>query len=220
MILLIKLLIEELKDHVPDNLSFQVGYYEAGKQTKRRWLYCAEDLQAMYMFFKPNTEVMLWCDGKDEDSGKTPRKRKQDSSRREEKEEEVESVFLDLKEKHAEYDIPKLRLWARMITSGLHDSTDEPPKVPVFQSTEPKRKKSVIGEAAEAIVSCLSQQRPSTPIQTSPKSIGISPNKVADLRMKHFEQLRYLQTLFEDKIINETELSEQKEKIMEALRNL
>ena len=38
-------------------------------------------------------------------------------------ESEVEEEFKELTKKHSEkYDVPKLRLWARMIASNLHDN--------------------------------------------------------------------------------------------------
>ena len=41
---------------------------------------------------------------------------------------------------------------------------------------------------------------------------GISPGKMVDLCMKNFEQLRYLQNLFDDGILNEKEFAKQKKK--------
>ena len=38
----------------------------------------------------------------------------------------------------------------------------------------------------------------------------VSPGKAVELRMKNFEQLRYLQQLFEDGILSDTEYTEQK----------
>lgn len=39
------------------------------------------------------------------------------------RQEESNQLFKELKEKHSDkYDVPKLRLWARMMSSNLHDS--------------------------------------------------------------------------------------------------
>ena len=54
--------------------------------------------------------------------------------------------------------------------------------------------------------------------ETTSKSI--SPEKAIDLRMKVFEQLRYLQSLYDDGIINETQLSEQKSATLSSLQYL
>ena len=49
-------------------------------------------------------------------------------SKRQKREEEVDTVFDQLKEKHgSKYNTPHLRLWARMIANSLHDDFEEPP---------------------------------------------------------------------------------------------
>ena len=49
---------------------------------------------------------------------------------------------------------------------------------------------------------------------------GVSPAKSAELRMKNLERLRYLKKLFNDGIICENELVEQKKIVLEALKKL
>ena len=39
---------------------------------------------------------------------------------------------------------------------------------------------------------------------------GVSPGKAVDLRMKNYEQIRYLQQLYEDGILDQKEFIEQK----------
>ena len=62
---------------------------------------------------------------------------------------EVESSIAELNEKQSdEYSLPQLKLWARSIISGNHDSTEEPPDIPVITGTRPKmQKKQSLGEA-------------------------------------------------------------------------
>ena len=48
----------------------------------------------------------------------------------------------------------------------------------------------------------------------------ISPGKTVELYMKNYEQLRYLESLFEDGILTHKEYSEQKENILSSLRKL
>ena len=224
--------MEKLSEHVPVTTNFNIGYFE-GKQTKKRWIYCQADVDAMYNFFKPDSEVLLWCDAKceDTDDSNKSRKRKHEQTRREEKEQEVDDIFSELQDKHSQsYEIPKLRLWARMMVSGLHSSTDEPPAVPAFKNVTPKRTRtSSIGEAvtdaAEAIVKYMGKQtlttsHAPTDVNESTNSIKISPSEVVDLRMKNFEQLRYLQTLYDDHILTQEELTEQKKIVLDALRKL
>ena len=51
-------------------------------------------------------------------------------------------------------------------------------------------------------------------------SLTISPARLADVRMKHYEQLRYLHKLFDDGILNDGEFLEQKRKILVVLKSL
>ena len=196
----------------------------------------------MYSFFKPGSEITLWCEAKktspkEQEQPKT-RKRKQDMSmtKRQEKEEEVDDTYKELKEKHGDqHDNLKLRLWARMIASGLHDSLEEPPDVPAFQRKEAKKKREsvagAISGAAEALMKFVDKQSPAPAVNPetlanseastcSSRSVGISPSKAADLRMKNLEQLRYLQGLYEDDILTDNELVEQKRAILNAIRKL
>ena len=147
----------------------------------------------------------------------------------------MDDIFLELKDKHGHsYEIPKLRLWARMIASSLHDSTDEPPAVPAFQNVTPKRTRNTVGgainNAAEAFVKYIDKRNVETPttstmmsstVDANPStSVGISPSEKVDLRMKNLEQLRYLQSLYDDKILTQDELMEQKQITLDALRKL
>ena len=115
-----------------------IEYFEG--KSKKRWLCSKEDLDVMYKSLEKNDEIVLWCES---NSHVQKRKKQEDApaSKRQAKEDEINSVYDSLKKKHEEkYEIPKLRLWARMITSGLHDSTDEPPDIPAFRSGELKKK--------------------------------------------------------------------------------
>ena len=72
----------------------------------------------------------------------------------------------------------------------------------------------------------MGQKAPDSP-NTSAKSDTpvsdvsfVSPAKAAELRMKSYEQLHHLQGLFDDGIITEKELVEQKQSVLDALRRL
>ena len=54
----------------------------------------------------------------------------------------------------------------------------------------------------------------------TPSVTGIFPGKTVQLWMKNLKQLRYLQSVFEDGILNESEYSEQKTCILSSLRRL
>ena len=49
---------------------------------------------------------------------------------------------------------------------------------------------------------------------------SVSPTRAVNLRMKSYEQLRYLKQLFDDGIIGDKEYKEQKEHVMTTLRKL
>ncbi len=234
-------LMEKLGEHVPDTVQFNIGYFE-NKVSRKLWLCCEDDLTALYEHFKDGGEVTLWCDvrkstpsDRNEQPGTSSQKRKQDTaapSKRQEKEEEVDGIFAELKEKHgSKYEIPKLRLWARLIAGGVHDSCEDPPAVPAFQCGQPKRRREsfagALTGAVEALVKYADKRPPevaatSTTAQPSQSltPMGVSPGKAADLRRKNLEQLRYLQGLYEDNILSDQELAEQKRIILDALRKL
>ena len=55
---------------------------------------------------------------------------------------------------------------------------------------------------------------------TSAARVGMSPGKSVELRMKNLQQLRYVQELYEEKILSEPEFIEQKQMILDSLRKL
>ena len=58
-----------------------------------------------------------------------------------EKDASANEIFHELKEKHGnKYSNPALRLWSRMIASGVHESKDDPPAVPMKGGNTSKRK--------------------------------------------------------------------------------
>lgn len=72
-------------------------------------------------------EKLLRCDGRSDETGDTSSQKKREKdgetwTRRQEKEDEVDDVFMQLKERHGQnFDIPRLRLWACTICGNLHD---------------------------------------------------------------------------------------------------
>ena len=130
-------LSDELQSHVSNKSNFNIGYMEGNRKI---WLVNSDDLKSMYEKYKQGGQIVLWCDGRPEDEASSfalSGKRKRDnerSTRRQEQEDQVEKAFERLKDKHGddEFDIPRLRLWSRMICSGLHDDYNVPPKIPAF----------------------------------------------------------------------------------------
>ena len=109
------------------------------------------------------------------------------------------SQYLVHYKKRMEENPPRLRLWSRMISSGLHESEDEePPSIPVFSGVLPKRShKDSLPEALEGAASAFAESLKGK--STDPKAqhaptaaVSVSPGKAVELQMKNLEQLRYL----------------------------
>ena len=234
-------LYHELEDEIPDNEEYNLGYFE-GKQQKKKWLVSSSDLDAMYACFEGKPRISLWCDGKeppesecgssDEDEGQPKRKKKKKSSKKprktkvDQREEELETIFQQLKEKHgSKFSGPQLRLWARMIVAKTHDDMDEPPNVPMITGTVQKsqpQKESLTDafvSAATAIAKAFSPSQASI-VGTETQKVPFSPGKKLDLRMKNLEQLRQLQKLYEDGILSQEEFDAQKKIVVLSLNHL
>ena len=57
----------------------------------------------------------------------------------------------------------------------------------------------------------------STPVTTA--TVGISPGKVTELRMKKLSKLRELQSLLEQNVLTQQKFVEQKQLVLDSLRN-
>ena len=251
-------IIEEFKELVPQTLEFHVGYF-LGKQSTKYWIMCEEDLNAMYKSLDEDGKdnVLLWCDGKptSQDSETqavtTTRKRKAAADhlvdKRQERMDDCDDIFKRLKEKHgSNYTNPQLRLWARMIEAGNHESTDDPPKIPAITGAIPKKKKDtfaeVLSNAAVTLAQAIkptditvsgassslvvNQTPPPKPLQTTSNVLsgnggnGISPGRTTELRIKKLQELRELQQLLEENVISKEEFNEQKTLVLNSLRKL
>ena len=148
------------------------------------------------------------------------------------------------------YTEPQYRLWARMIQNGIHTSKDSPPQVPMITGAIPGNKKKKAPEesgkntveqtiisTATAIAKVLNSPSQITqsphiqqtvgpqvsPSQNQPcpdRTIGLSPGRAVEIRGKCFQQLAMLKKLFEDDVLTEQELQEQKNDILGTLRKL
>ena len=173
---------------------FNIGYFE-GRQHTKKWLVSSQDREVMYA---GKEFIFVWCDGNEQEVGgeSIPKKRvKRDtlSSKRAEKEEELEDIFQTLETKHgSNFSTPQLRLWAQMIVTGSHSDIDIPPTINGIQkqTTHTESLTDVVSSAAAAIAKVLTP--PSTPTPTLN-----SPNETVDTRMKNLEQFKYLQQLLQ-----------------------
>jgi hypothetical protein len=226
-------LMEEFEDQLPPTTQFAVGYFEA-RRSGKKWLVTQEDLTAMYsaMSRSSKTELCLWCDGRSEEADANSRKRKRDDSpppsKRALKEKQIDDVAAELVELNSEkLDLsdPQYRLWARMIVCGNHSSKEKPPQLPLITGITPTRRsrKSMEETVACTVSACMkamaSPSKPEESITPQP-GLGVSPGKAVDIRGKCFTQLASLKKLYEDSIISEDELQEQKSSILNTLKRL
>ena len=122
------------------------------------------------------------------------------------------------------YSDPQYRLWARMIVNGLHSSKESPPQVPMITGivpTRPSRKfiEDTVASTVSAVVKAIASPQQSQHNSIEPQlGMGISPTKAVDIRGKCFSQLASLKKLFEESIITEDEMQEQKSSILKTLR--
>ena len=245
-------IMQEFKDELPETTDFNVGYFY-GKQSAKRWIVTQEDLDAMYKTEKD--KFLLWADARviaSDGATAIGQKRKCGDSysftnKRQQIEAEVDSTVAELKEKQGDkYSLPQLRLWARSIISGNHDSTEEPPDLPAITGVGPrKQKKQTLSEAiveaattfagavrgpdikqtggpnATVVLSgSTAAQTPTKVVSESEKSIGLSPGRVTELRSKKLQELRDLQCLLDQSILTEEEFAEQKALVLASLRKL
>ena len=95
---------EQFDKQVSSSSGFALGYFDGSHQAKV-WLYTAEDLVAMYSKYPKGGAINICCDGDyglvDEVSLKRKRDAGKQSAYRKSKEEENESIFKNLHDKHS-----------------------------------------------------------------------------------------------------------------------
>ncbi len=93
----------------------------------------------------------------------------------------------------------------------LHDDYDKPPDIPAFSGIVPKRpRRESLGDALSDVAVAItkaftsSNDKVGEQVATAPSvtnishPAGVSPGKAVEFRMRNFEQLRYLQQLYDD----------------------
>ena len=241
-------LMEKLDTLVPSTLDFQVGYF-SGKQSKKYWLIEDSDLKEMYDKDSRNS-IFLWCDRADERTKEPKRKRSSShetlssKSKRVEIEEDIEDTVERIKEVHGDkFSYSQYRIWARLVKSGMFKDISVVPPIPALQGTPQPPKKvrneslsDVIAGAAVTFVNAVRSpdssvkaqnsvviNAQSSPLKSVPDldaATSISPCRATDLRMKKLQELRELQNLLENNILNEAEFIEQKAIVLDSLRKL
>uniref|UniRef100_A0A1X7U4E4 Uncharacterized protein n=1 Tax=Amphimedon queenslandica TaxID=400682 RepID=A0A1X7U4E4_AMPQE len=96
-----------------------------------------------------------------------------------------------------------------MIVSGIRDSYCDPPDIPLFHSDGPPKKhrtdiSDALTGAAFAFAEAIGGKSKEEECQSTLKQ-AMSPYKKVELRMKNYEQLRHLQQLHNDGILDSAE---------------
>ena len=161
-----------------------------------------------------------------ESSSKCAKKRKAEepedliSSKRVLREETIDKMTQELREKHDEqFSGPQLRLWASMKLNGQHYSMEHPPQIPLFAGTmtrKPKRESlsDALTNAATAVVGILKGQPPST------SGNSMSPGKRARVSGQYLEHLEKIKQLHESGVLCKDEFQEQKQYALNNIKGL
>ena len=238
-------LMKELDTLVLSTLNFQVGYFSV-KQSKKYWLIEDSDLKEMYK--DSRNSIFHWCDRADERTKEPKRKHSLShetlSSKCKRVEiEDIEDTMERIKEVHGDkFSYLQYRIWARLVKSGKFKDISIVPSIPALQGTPqpPKkvRNESLLDVIAGAAVTFVNAMRSpdlsvkaqnsvvinaqSSPLKSVPDldaAASISPCRVTDLRMR-LQELREVQNLLENNILNEAEFIEQKATVLDSLRKL
>jgi len=111
---------------------------------------------------------------KTEETDETPIKK------RASKEDQVEKLILQLREKHNDrFSGSQLRLWARMKINGQHESLDASPDIPIFTGSTPNPKATrgdsltdALTSAAMAVVGLLKDSGKGAIANTTPTFVA------------------------------------------------
>ena len=237
---------ESYKECVPPaSTEFDIGYFKPSRGSSKVYIKSNADIECMYESYKDQLELNIWCIGEDQEEYEEPtgainKRRRYDqdpqkTSRRQSIRDEVDEIFLELKEKHEQnYTAQQLRLWANMLQIGTWKDRDNPPKNPMFGYNGKSQAKPSLTDALASVAEGLARaigprvQSPS-PItssadQGSPNArlaeMGVSPSKCAKLRSQYIEQLKQLHQLLELTAISKDEYDEQKGDILKKMHEL
>ncbi len=235
-------LVDTLGAHLPElSDDFNVGYFHGRPQTKS-WILSEHDLQAMYG--TGSKEILLWCDGKSQDtSGK---KRKKTNDDEEEGDEEISGVNKRTKSANAEekeleegihklqsihsndYDYGQYRLWARLIKNNQWKDFNNPPNVPMITGKVSRKEKggnavTVVDTLATAAVAIIKELKkdPTTPgsaLKGMCTPGGMSPGKKVELRSQYLKQLKEIQNLKDEGVLTLEEFQAEKDTILQTLK--
>ena len=221
---------------VPKPPKMELGYFH---KSKKVWLNNRLDLSDAWELVSRGENIVFWCVGVnasrcvDSESRKRTQD-KQDSvsdeecepqkkakktvklSKQEERKAKAEEYETTLKEKHeGSYTRFQYKLWAEMLTAGVHDDINTPPAASMFsrenKRTQPKHTSndvSSLGEAVSGMVGILTQAlSPNLPPANRADKSGqtsnstLSPMKSAELRSIYLKQMSELRQLYDNSVL-------------------
>ena len=127
----------------------------------------------------------------------------------------------------------QFKLWAEMLTSGVHTDLDVPPAASMFgcetkKAKAPQKDSSDLSAAVVmvSVVSTLSQALSTSaqaqlnrPHTSSSHPVSWSSMKRAELRSMYLKQMTDLRQLYDDGILSEEEYEEQRLELVEASKH-
>ena len=163
-------IIGSYEELVPSTTDFDIGYYKPSRGSTKVYIKSDTDMPIMYEIYKDQHELTIWCVGNYQDENEEPssatasKKRKSDqdaqkSSRRQSIRDEVDEIFMELKEKfESKYTPQQLRLWANMLQVGTWKDQENPPQNPMFgYNGKSQRKRPSLTEALSSVAEGLAR---------------------------------------------------------------
>ena len=230
---------KQYSENVPLPDVMELGYFYC---SKKYWLNNRLDVNDLWELVAngKKEKVVLWCVAQNDGSANTSHKRQscdEENSKVckksrlgiEEKRELAEEYEQKLKEKHADaYSKFQYKLWAEMLSTGVHTSLEEPPSAAMF--SRDKRSKpntsnehTAVMDGMVTVIDTLCQvltPKKSEMACTSSQNIAHSPIKKAELRSIYMRQLNELKALYDANILKEDEYEEQRKDIVKLMRQL
>ena len=233
---------------VPLPQDMEIGYFHG---SSKFWINNRLDVSDAWKLVSEGEKVTLWCTGVDRSCSKkralneesqaghsSESTKKQKMSKQEERRATTEEYLAKLKDKHADkFTQFQFKLWAEMLTSGVHTDIDVPPAASMFgrESKKGRAPESVSTDLSAAVVDMVSvvstlSQALSTSAQTQlnrlqtscsrPSLATWSPLKRAELRSMYLKQMTELRQLYDSGILSEEEYVEQRVELVDLLRQL
>lgn len=208
----------------------EIGYFHC---SKKYWINNRLDVNDFWeLVAKGKREkVALWCVAID-DSCKGQKRPSSDEeqpkkigkkSSIEEKRELTNEYELKLKEKHEDaYSRFQYKLWAEMLSTGVHTDLEEPPAAAMFSRENKRSKPSSIHEntavmegmvtVIDSLCHALTPTRSTCNDATSgDETIPVTLVEKAELRCTYMRQLNELRVLYDSNVLTEDEYEEQRE---------